>query len=394
MAEERDDLEFTDPLEGLDLGLLSFDENGKKVENDSTNSNSSTFEVRDGDNSNEKQEPENKEDTTENNEPVVENKNVIGVRDVEDNTTDTDDNSEDGSEGVSDTHSMWSAFANNGIIDLDEGELEDEDIDKDLEWFASKAQDKLDKGIEEAVENYKDTLPQEVRYLLDNYESGVSILDLVKADKAIMDYETIKEDQLEDNESLQKGLVADMYRLQGESEDDIKGLVEDLEAAGLLDKQSKRALGKLKTYKKTQREEMIRQQKEADLEARQKYEDKIKSLKKTIDSKEEIIPGIQLNDKQKKQLFNGITKFDREGKNEVMRFRESNPDFDLVVAYLATALNKGGKINWDQIVTVAETKATKNLKDKANKTGSGGSTKRSNNLKGVDVSIMKNAIGF
>ena len=397
MAEERDDMEFNDPLEGLDLGLLSFDAEGKKMTDDSGSTTTGTnFDVRDVDN---KDLQENivddkgeKEEDTDETSLNLEDKNTISVRDTEGD--ETGDNTGDTDSDISDADTMWSGFANVGIIELEDGELEDTEVTRDLEWFASKTQSKIDKGITDAVEEYKDTLPEEVKYLLDNYEAGVSILDLVKADKAVIEYENIKEDSLEDNDSMQKELLSSFYRLQGEEESDIKDLVSDAEAAGLLEKQSKRALKKLSTYQRTQRQGLIEKQKADEVEAKKAYNNRITSIKENIDKKDVIIPGVEFNDKQKKQLFEGITKFDRNGKNEVMRFRESNPDFDLVVAYLATAMNKGGKINWDKLTTIAETQATKNLKEKANKTNKGGSTKRNNTLKGVDLSVMRNALKF
>lgn len=75
-----------------------------------------------------------------------------------------------------------------------------------------------------------------------------------------------------------------------------------------------------------------------------------------------------------------------------MKFREKNPEFDLVVAYLATVMSKEDKINWDMLTTVAETKATKNLKAKAKNADLSSSSTKRRTLKGIDISIMKNAI--
>ena len=50
MAEEIGDVEYNDPLEGLDLGLLSFDKDGNKETSKDLLSESTRtqFEVRDG----------------------------------------------------------------------------------------------------------------------------------------------------------------------------------------------------------------------------------------------------------------------------------------------------------------------------------------------------------
>jgi hypothetical protein len=392
---EMDGVEYEDALGGLDFGLLNLNEEGKKVE---AGASTGTFQVKDG-------VVESKEgDDTSADEAAEEDDNDLddspagleeeGRRNsIELRGDDTDDSQVVGDEQDENTaDDMWKSFASAGVIELSDDELEDKETTRDLEWFASKAQEKINSGVEEAVETYKESLPEEVKYLLDNYDAGVSITDLIKADTAIMEYSTIDTEKLEDNTSLQKKLLSDHFALQGETPEDIVELVEDAEAAGLLEKQSKRALSKLTKHQKIQKDNLVKRQKEAEVENRNKYNTMLKTLKTSIDDKEEIIPGIELNDKQRKELFNGITKFDKEGKNEVMRVREANPDFDLVVAYLATSLNKGGKIDWDKLTTVATTKATKGLKDQALKGDKRASGKRGGSLKGLDVNIMRNAL--
>lgn len=384
MADEIGDVEYNDPLEGLDLGLLSFDKDGNKETSKDLLSESTRtqFEVRDGG-----EEPQteeiNKEEEPATEEPTVEFSNdrpSIGLKE-----TDEEDTTIEEEEGDVD---LWKNFAELGIIDLNEEDPEE----KDLQWFADKAKEKLDTNVKSAIEDYKEDLPEEIKYLLDNYDQGVNVFDLLKADKKVLEYHNLKDEEIEESESLQKKLLADYYFYQGESEEDIRDLIEDIEVAGLLEKQSKRAVKKLSQIQQRERENVIQQQKQAEQERRKQYDSAMTTLKNDIFSKEEIIPGINLSDKQKKDIYNGITKFDRQGKNAVMRFRESNPEFDLVVAYLATVMGKDNKINWDMLTTAAETKATKNLKEKAKNADISSSSVKRKTLKGLDISIMKNAM--
>lgn len=384
MADEIGDVEYNDPLEGLDLGLLSFDKDGNKETSKDLLSESTRtqFEVRDGG-----EEPQteeiNKEEEPATEESTVEFSNdrpSIGVKE-----TDEEDTIIEEEEGDAD---LWKNFAELGIIDLNEEDPEE----KDLQWFADKAKEKLDTNVKSAIEDYKEDLPEEIKYLLDNYDQGVNVFDLLKADKKVLEYHNLKDEEIEESESLQKKLLADYYFYQGESEEDIRDLIEDIEVAGLLEKQSKRAVKKLSQIQQRERENVIQQQKQAEQERRKQYDSAMTTLKNDIFSKEEIIPGINLSDKQKKDIYNGITKFDRQGKNAVMRFRESNPEFDLVVAYLATVMGKDNKINWDMLTTAAETKATKNLKEKAKNADISSSSVKRKTLKGLDISIMKNAM--
>lgn len=393
MADENSSVDYNDPLEGLDLGLLSIDEKGNKTSSKDILSESTRtqFEVRSGEepeaelennleqnNSNESTEekPVEEEVTFSNDKPT------ITVRDSEEESDNTDSFS---SEDVD----IWKNFAEAGIIDLEE---DDDTSDKDLQWFADKAKEKINSNVTSAVEDYKESLPDEIKYLLENHDKGVNVFDLLKADKKVIEYDRLTSEQISENESLQKKLLSEFYYLQGESPEDIDDMIEDIEVAGLLEKQANRAAKKLSQVQQQERSRLIESQKQQETERKNHYDSAITSLKNSIYEKEEIIPGIKLSEKQKKEVYQGITKFDREGKNEVMKFREKNPEFDLVVAYLATVMSKEDKINWDMLTTVAETKATKNLKAKAKNADLSSSSTKRKTLKGIDISIMKNAI--
>lgn len=393
MADENSSVDYNDPLEGLDLGLLSIDEKGNKTSSKDILSESTRtqFEVRSG----EEPEAELENNLEQNNsnegaeeKPVEEEVNfsndkpTITVRDSEEESDNTDSFS---SEDVD----IWKNFAEAGIIDLEE---DDDTSDKDLQWFADKAKEKINNNVTSAVEDYKESLPDEIKYLLENHEKGVNVFDLLKADKKVIEYDSLTSEQISENESLQKKLLSEFYHLQGESPEDIDDMIEDIEVAGLLEKQANRAAKKLSQVQMQERNRIIEEQKQQETERKNHYDSAITSLKNSIYEKEEIIPGIKLSEKQKKEVYQGITKFDREGKNEVMKFREKNPEFDLVVAYLATVMSKEDKINWDMLTTVAETKATKNLKAKAKNADLSSSSTKRRTLKGIDISIMKNAI--
>lgn len=394
MADENSSVDYNDPLEGLDLGLLSIDEKGNKTSSKDILSESTRtqFEVRSGEepeaeleNNIENNTASNSEEKNTDEEEVnfSNDKPTITVRDTEDETS---DNLESFS---SEEVDIWKNFAEAGIIDLEE---DDDTSDKDLQWFADKAKEKINNNVTSAVDDYKESLPDEIKYLLENHEKGVNVFDLLKADKKVIEYDSLTSEQISENESLQKKLLSEFYYLQGESPEDIDDMIEDIEVAGLLEKQANRAAKKLSQVQQQERSRLIEEQKQQETERKNHYDSAITSLKNSIYEKEEIIPGIKLSEKQKKEVYQGITKFDREGKNEVMKFREKNPEFDLVVAYLATVMSKENKINWDMLTTVAETKATKNLKAKAKNADLSSSSTKRKTLKGIDISIMKNAI--
>jgi len=203
MADDgMENVEYNDPLEGLDLGLLSFDKDGKKDNSKDllAESTRTQFEVRTGeeepevnegneviseDTSEDTKEGENKEDVVE----FSNDKPTIGVRGEDD----TDGGSLHEEKTSNENIEIWKNFAEAGIIELNDDDPEE----KDLQWFADKTKEKLDNNVKSALEEYKEDLPEEIRYLIDNHEQGVNVFDLLRADKRVIEYHSIKEEDIE-----------------------------------------------------------------------------------------------------------------------------------------------------------------------------------------------------
>lgn len=281
---------------------------------------------------------------------------------------------------------FFTAFAEEGIIELGEGEEVPETAD--LAWFAEKAKAKLQKEVDEAINEYKETLPEEVKYLLDNHDAGVSIHDLLNAEKKIFNIASITEEKLSESESVQKKVISEYLKLSGEDEDTIAETLMDYEDSGLLEKMAKRSHSKLLAHTAQEQQRMIESKKQEEANRKVQYQEWLGNLKETINKKEEIFPGIPLTEKQRTDLYKGITQVDKSGKNAVMKYRETNPDFDLQVAYLATVL----KGDFSVLESIATTKATRDLKEKASNNGS--TSKSSRSLKGVDINVIKKALKF
>lgn len=377
--------DMENPLEGLDISSLGTPNFGGEGNN---------FEVRDGNEGVSPTEPV--EDPVDENitpETVEEdpfgNNNSIGLRDFDDEGNEIPLEEEGFIEepNEEDPSVFFKALSEKGFIDLEDGDLED-DSEKDLEWLIERASKRKEKELNERIEEYKETLPDEIKNLLDTYEEGVPLGALLEVEKKAFDYNTIKDEDLEVDENLQKNLIIENLKRQGESYEDIEDLIQDYDDSGLLEKQARRALTRIKKHEEFKKKQFIEQEKAKAEQEKNQYNEWLTSLKKNIWDKEEIIPGLEMNEKQKKELYNGITKVDRQGKNAIMRYREENPDFDLQVAYLATIM----KGDFSSLVAAAETKAARNLKEKASSKGGSGSSKRSSNSKGVGYSIMRNAL--
>ena len=82
-----------------------------------------------------------------------------------------------------------------GLIDFNDDDFEDSE-----DWLLSKVQD----TINDKVKEYKENMPEEIKYLLENYEAGVNMYDLLNIGATSQSYEKISEDSLKDNLGLQK----------------------------------------------------------------------------------------------------------------------------------------------------------------------------------------------
>ena len=181
---------------------------------------------------------------------------------------------------------------------------------------------------------------------------------------------------------LQKTVITDYLTSQAWTKEEIAEELEEVETAGNLESKSKRYLNKLIQDQKLEREELKAQSQEAQRNTIEKYKTQVEGLKKTLKDKTEIIPGIKLSDKERKIMFDGVTKFDGSNKNAYMRFREKNPDMDLVSVYLALVLNN----DFSKLDKAALTKATKKIKEGLDE------GKKTETLAGVDISVIKNAL--
>lgn len=266
-----------------------------------------------------------------------------------------------------------------GLIDFKDEEFEDSE-----EWLLEKVQATIDNKVTE----YKDNMPEEIKYLLDNYEQGVNLYDLINMSANEQSYETIAEDSLKDNNSMQRMLVKDLLSRSGWSEERVKRKLDRYEDTGVLLEEAEDALSSLKEMQKQEKENLIQTQKQEQKQRITAHESWLTELNDHISTKEEILPGFQLSPKDKDNLYKGITKLDKQGKNEIMRMREKDPEFDLKIAYLATVL----KWDFSAFERQSTTKSTRKLADaikSTKKTGSRPSRGTSNN---VDFDTMRKSL--
>ena len=322
-------------------------------------------------------------------EPKAEDKvEAEGDKDVdseEDKDTDADDDLEKGikAEDEEEEENAFRVFAEmqreNGIIDF-----EDDDFEESDEWLMSKISGTVDKK----VEDYKDTMPLEIKYLLDNYEEGVPLTELMNMQSQEQVFESITSEQLESNEGLQKNLVKELLTRSGWSPERVQKKLQRYEDTGVLQEEAEDALASLVEGQKAEKEAYVQRQKEEKQNRVEAHDKWLTDLKGHIGEKEEIIPGFTMSPKDKEAVYKGITKLDKNGKNEIMRAREVDPEFDLKIAYLATVL----KWDFSAFERQSTSKATKKLAGVIKNTKKAGSRPSRGTSKSVDFGTMRKSI--
>ena len=229
--------------------------------------------------------------------------------------------------------------------------------DKMIEVFGKK--------IEEEVEDYKNSLPDVVKNIINNYEDGVDLRKLIETKASQIEYASIEDSALEEDEDLAKALVKDyLSKTTRYSDEKIKKEIKRLEDLGELVDEAKAAKTELVGLEKEYEKRLVDENKKAQEQARKENEKIVKEIHKTITSTKEIIPGLKVNDKELEELFKMVTTPAEVRGNQpvtaAMLVREKDPiAFDLKLNYL---IKKGAfEDNWDFIMKKAETKAVGKL---------------------------------
>jgi hypothetical protein len=243
-----------------------------------------------------------------------------------------------------------------------------------LEEFTS-SEDKV-KALQDAVraeienannEFIKSAFPKELIDLAEAVKNGVP-LDAIKENKIQeLNYSRIDESSLEENTNLQKQLVKESLLNRGFKEAKADKLIEMYEDTDELFTESKDALDILKTYHKQQQENIIKQREAQQKALEENNKQMINTIQSTIDTTEEIIPGIKLNKTQREKTFNAMTQIvgqDQAGNptNYIMDLRSKDPiNFDMRLAYIAQLTD--GFTDWSKVVKAGKSSAVKDFEE-------------------------------
>jgi hypothetical protein len=224
--------------------------------------------------------------------------------------------------------------------------------------------------IVSGVNAYKESLPADVKFLVDNYEAGVPLDEIIGIQSAMVRYESIPEADIPSNEDLQKALVTDwLTETTSLSKERIEKHIKRLSDLGELEEEAVSARSELV---KIQGEKITAQRLKAEQDAKNNEAKRIKDLselKTTIDSTKEVIPGQLLTPLMREKLYKNLTTpvaTDQYGNgiNKLGYYRSQNPmKTELILNYIFEATKEFS--DWSILGKGVKSAVIKELEDAA-----------------------------
>lgn len=326
------------------------------------------------------------DDNTEQDNEFVGQNNEIDDNSEEDNNLDdnqeteendfeeSEDNNPDGEDATSseennDDNNDSPSLAPYAKLLVDEGILPNLDLEKfdgTPESLIEAARNEVYNGID----YYKQTLPPEVKKLIEGYEAGVPFDKLLEFNSQNTQYSKIDKDSLVQDEGLQKQILKDYYKRTSRfSEEKIDKLIERTADLGELSEEALSSLDELVEFQSQEEQQAIEQARQQQEALKQQQQEQLNQFNQTLEKTEEIIPGVKINKGLKDKIQKNITTpvaYDDYGNpvNKIGKYRSENPiDFEIKLNYLFEATN--GFTNFDVFSKAGKSKAYQELENAA-----------------------------
>ena len=286
------------------------------------------------------------------------------------------------------TNSLLTTLASN----LHKAGILSELTDEELTGIASE--DKLYEAIQKQIKaNEYSSLTEDQKLYLKAIENGIPEEDFVTNRRHANYFKNIDDDKLADNVQLQADLIYQGFLIKGFSQEEATeyavSIVKNDSNAYAKALKSKEAIIK---YNDEAINKAIREEETAKLNKATEDRKKVVELKSKIDTANELIPGLTINQTTKDKVFTSITKavaVDESGlpMNEVLDKYIKDPDYKMKLHALHV-LTKGFT---DFSKLKAETKTTivKSLKEEFNNLSNGsGSTSSSGIMTSEKIASM------
>jgi|21_taG_2_1085346.scaffolds.fasta_scaffold06240_3 hypothetical protein len=292
-----------DPVLGIDLGEEKKEEPEAKKEEDIP------LPLEDGDSKID--DPEEETPKEEAKEPVDEaavDALLDGEIDEEKSSDDEVDTTEDSkkvdesSEASEEDLNEFAIFAQM-LADKELLDLNEEEFDPTEKGLLDAFADTIENRVKEEIDSFQKTLPKEGKELLTHLMKGGKVSNFMEV------YSTPNFGDLSikgNNIGNQKAVLAEFFKLRGDSQEDIAEMLEDYENLGKLEKQATKAQARLTQYYEHQKQQLIVKQEQAEKDRVAKRQEVQSTIQSTISSSDEI-KGFPLSRKSKKKLMSYMT---------------------------------------------------------------------------------------
>lgn len=209
-----------------------------------------------------------------------------------------DESSETSEEDLNEFAIFAQMLADKELLDLNE-----EDFDPTEKGLLNAFADTIENRVKEEIESFQKTLPKEGKELLTHLMKGGKVSNFMDV------YSTPDFGDLNikgNNIGNQKAVLAEFFKLRGDSQDDIAEMLEDYENLGKLEKQATKAQARLTQYYEHQKQQLIVKQEQAEKERIAKRQEVQSTIQATISESDEI-KGFPLSRKSKKKLMSYMT---------------------------------------------------------------------------------------
>lgn len=206
--------------------------------------------------------------------------------------------------------------------------------------------DGMMKEIMGGVDLYKESLPDPIKRLINNYEQGVALKDLLEIDEKTTRYSSYTAEVLE-NEDAQKQLVRD-YLLQTTrfSAEKIEKEINRLSDLQELEEEAKAILPELIAMQAEEEKALVEQAAASQREAEQARLQELETLRSTLESTDELIPGTKVSSVLRQKIYKNLTTpvaYSQDGVplNKLGYYRSQNPvQTEILLNYIFEATNE------------------------------------------------------
>ena len=200
--------------------------------------------------------------------------------------------------------------------------------------------------INQGVESYKNSLPDAVKHLINNYEAGVPLEKLLQIDSERAKYTSYTEDDLA-NEDVQKDLVRDyLSKTTKYSNERIERDIQRLIDLQDLETEAKSILPELVAIQNEIEKNELAYVAEQKVLAEQSRLQELETLQKTLEATDEIIPGNKMSNLIRQKIFKNLTTpvgYTEQGQplNKLGAYRQKEPvKTEIILNYIFEATNE------------------------------------------------------